>query len=528
MMSFLKSKKGLLCILSALLFLIAAGLGGYEIWHYQQVKFHDLTIELGTDTVSINDFMTEYARPKKVGFVSDVSVIDLNKVGETELTLSHGRQQETVILKIQDTTAPTAEFTTEAMYPINALPTAKELVSNVEDFSKTEIYFAEEIEIPEDYHDVTVTLVVEDAHGNKTEEDCLLSFQWMWGSYTLELGDELKKEDLLLDPEKDEALIEQTDLDAINESPIGEYTLLSATKSKEQTCSVLVQDTRGPELVLKDVQRFLNKSAKLEDFVVSATDPSGDVELRLVTTLDFGTLGSYPVTIEAEDIHGNITSAEATLFITTDVTPPKISGLDMLSVAKNSTPNYLKGVSAEDKVDGACKVTCDSSGVDLTKAGTYYAVYKAVDKSGNVASARRSIFVIPDDADINALVESIGANLSNDPEALRNYVRDSIGYSSNWGGDAPVWYGFTNKVGNCYVHALCLKALFDLKGIENQLIWVTNKSHYWLIVKIDGIWLHIDPTPSALHGKYSLMNDAMRYSTLSGRNWDRTQWPACG
>ena len=229
MMSFLKSKKGILCILSALLFLMAAGIGGYEIWHYQQVKFHDLTIELGTDTVSISDFMTEYARPKKVGFVSDVSVIDLNKVGETELTLSHGRQQETVILKIEDTTAPTADFTTQAIFPINALPVAEDLVSNVDDFSKTEVYFAEEIEIPEDYADVTLTMVVEDAYGNKTEEECLLSFQWMWGTYTLELGDELTKADLLLDPEKDDALIVQTDLDGINESPIGEYTLLSVT-----------------------------------------------------------------------------------------------------------------------------------------------------------------------------------------------------------------------------------------------------------------------------------------------------------
>ena len=59
------------------------------------------------------------------------------------------------------------------------------------------------------------------------------------------------------------------------------------------------------------------------------------------------------------------------------------------------------------------------------------------------------------------------------------------------------------------------------------MIWVTNKSHYWLIVKINGQWKHIDPTPSRLHGKYSLMNDEQRLSTLSGRKWDTSQWPAC-
>ena len=76
---------------------------------------------------------------------------------------------------------------------------------------------------------------------------------------------------------------------------------------------------------------------------------------------------------------------------------------------------------------------------------------------------------------------------------------------------------------------MCLMALFDEKGIESQLIWTIQKnpSHYWLIVKIDGVWKHIDPTPGRLHSKYSLMNDKQRLSTLSGRKWDRSAWPAC-
>ena len=46
-------------------------------------------------------------------------------------------------------------------------------------------------------------------------------------------------------------------------------------------------------------------------------------------------------------------------------------------------------------------------------------------------------------------------------------------------------------------------------------------------VKIDGQWKHIDPTPSQTHGIYSLMNDEQRLSTLSGRIWDTSLWPAC-
>lgn len=529
MKKLLKTKKGIaLVVISALLLLALLGYGGYEIWHYQQVKFHDLTIELGTDSVSIKDFMTEYARPKKVGFVSDVSSIDLNKVGETQITLRHGRQEETVTLKIQDTTAPTAEFVEQIKIPVNDEILAENFVTKVEDLSETRVYFLEEPVMPEDYADLMVTVVAEDAYGNVTQGDCIITYQWMLETYTLELGDQLTKEMLLLDPEKDNELLDQADLDAINESDLGEYTIMSATPVKTMNCVVTVQDTRGPVLELKEIQRYVGKSADVDDYVVSATDPSGEVELRLMTEVDFSVEGHYTIVIEAEDIHGNITTMETKLHVTTDGTPPVLSGLSAMEVEKNGSPDFLDGVTAEDKVDGRCTVTYDTDGLDLTKAGTYYITYRASDKSGNVVTGKRKVMVLPDEADTQALIKSIADKLGNDPEALRNYVRDSIGYNSDWGGSNPVWYGFNNKVGNCYVHALCLKAIYDYKGIENQLIWVTNKSHYWLIVKIDGTWFHIDPTPGVQHMKYSLMNDAMRYSTLSGRNWDRTQWPACG
>ena len=69
-------------------------------------------------------------------------------------------------------------------------------------------------------------------------------------------------------------------------------------------------------------------------------------------------------------------------------------------------------------------------------------------------------------------------------------------------------------------------------GITSRLIWVTNESHYWLQVYINGRWWHIDPTPGTLHSRYSLMNDAQRYETLyhpdyGQRDWDRSKWPAC-
>ena len=146
---------------------------------------------------------------------------------------------------------------------------------------------------------------------------------------------------------------------------------------------------------------------------------------------------------------------------------------------------------------------------------------------GNVATLRRKISINHDETDTQALVDSIAASLPNDPEKIRDYVRNYVGYNSNWGGEDPVWYGFTQWTGNCYVHALCLQEILDVKGYETQLIWVTDKSHYWLIINLDGVWRHIDATPGRVHSRYSLMTDEQRVATLSGRNWDHSQWPAC-
>lgn len=516
----------IVCVMAVLLAIIAV-LFAHQVWFSKQHKFQDVTVELGTDTLGISQFMTEYALPHRVGFVSDVSTIDLGKVGTTDLVLSHGPKVEKVKLTVEDTTAPTASFLEKLVQFVDYVPKAEDFIQEASDLSEMKFYFVKEPEVSGEYEEVSVEVVVEDAYGNKTTGSSVLSYVWIKDSFALEYGQQLTKEDIMYNVEKDGHLVNQVDLDAINAAPLGTYTITSSTATRTLECVVTVQDTTGPVLEVKDVQVYLNGYASLKNFLVSATDVSGEVEVRLLTELKFDTLGEQKVLIEAEDIYGNITQKEVSLYVATDLTPPVIKGLTNMTVAKNSKPDFLKGVSATDDQDGKCVVKVNTSKLDLSKAGTYYITYTAKDKSGNLATSRRKVVVEHDQEDTKALVKSIAAGLSSNPESLRDYVRSRIGYNTNWGGDDPVWYGFQNRVGNCYVHALCLQALFNEKGISSQLIWVTNKSHYWLLVNIGGQWKHIDPTPSSLHGRYSLMNDAQRYETLSGRDWDRTQWPEC-
>ncbi|MCD7862980.1 MAG: DUF5011 domain-containing protein [Lachnospiraceae bacterium] len=530
MKSFVLSGKGKAVIIVVLA--AAVGAAGYQYWYYLQPKFQDLTIELGTDSVSITDFMTQYAKASKVSFVTDPSSIDIDHVGETSVTFLHGRKEETVTLHVVDTTAPAVEFLDEMEVTIDYVPDAEDFVVSVEDYSETTVSFAEAVGSVDTYEDRVLTVNVTDASGNVTSHDCTLIYTWMVDSYVLEYGEHVTKQDLLTAQGKGMSLINQVDLNNINVSGVGEYEISSTSGSKTLTCTITVADTTPPEVTLKEATVYLNKTVSVDSFIESVTDLSGVQEVRLTEEPDTSTAGTYTVEIEAEDIYGNVATAEATLYVKKDDVPPVISGLSTLTLAKHSSaPNYLSGVSANDATDGACAVSYDASSVNYNAAGTYYVTYTASDTSGNVATKKRTVVIEHDSEDTAALVASIASGLSNDVKSIADYVRSNASHNHSYGGSDPVWYGFVaNKAGNCYVHAMCLKAILDYKGIESQLIWTTNKTHYWLVVNVNGTWKHVDATPMSgtiREACKQLMNDSQCLATLSGRTWDTSLWPAC-
>ena len=501
--------------------LAAVVYGQYNGWLERQPKFHDVTIELGEALPEKEAFMTEYAKADKVKLLTQQ--IDLTKVGTQSLEFAHGTKKETVTLTIQDTTAPKVEFKNVGVTVQDEVK-PEDLVASVEELSAYTVTF-QATDTVEGYGDVTVHVLVTDEHGNVTAGESVISYRWMREQLSLELGRTLRSSMLIFGGAEDAAVIDQAQIDAINAGGAGTYTVTSTIGDMVNECVVTIRDTVAPELVLQDVAVFIGQSAELEDFVVSATDLSGDVVTRLVTPLQLDEAGTYTISIEAEDINGNITAGEAELRVMIDTRPPEFFGMGTLYVEKHGTPGYYYGVSAVDARDGEVAFTVDTSRVNTSRAGTYYAIYQATDNEGNVGTYRRQVVVLHDAEDTAALVSSLASGLSSDVESIRNYVRDSIWYSYDWGGDDPIWFGFNQNNGNCYVHALCFQALLREKGYETMLIWVTDQTHYWNMVKINGEWKHMDSTPGRLHERYSIMNDATRYETLSGRDWDRTAWP---
>lgn len=534
MKRFFRSAEGILSLMLALLLVAAVAGTGWILHQLDRLPaFRDVTMELGSPLPGLSHFLTEQGNPDKAEMVTPVDRIDLTRVGRQTVTFRQNGKEETVTLTIQDTVAPLVEFRALTL-PLGTAPRAEDLVASVRDHSQVTVSFAQTPILPETYGDVEAEVLVTDASGNTTAGKCTIRYAWLRDAVTVELGQTLEIADLLLRPEDAALFADQEAVDRINAAGPGTYLITGVQGDVTCQCAVTVRDSVGPELEVKSLVLELGTAVQATDFVTRAWDVSGDVTVTLAGEPDYEQLGVQNVTVEARDASGNVTAAETTLEIREDMTPPVFQGVDEMRVEIGSTPDYGFSVVAVDNKDGYVEFTFQAIQEDTSRSGSYFVVYTATDKAGNKTTVQRKIIVDHDQTDIQALVAKYADQLSDDPVEIMNWCYRNITYWGDaWGDGDPVWFGLTNWRGNCYVHAYCLQAILDNKGYETQLIWTTEKSHYWVLVNIGGpgeeaVWRHIDSTPGDIHLGYGLMDDTHRLWTLSGgRVWDFDQWPAC-
>ena len=75
----------------------------------KKVKDH-VQLELGTQEIKIQDFLTDEKYAENAEFVTDISQIDLSKVATYEITIKLNDKEYTSTLDIKDTTAPQVKF----------------------------------------------------------------------------------------------------------------------------------------------------------------------------------------------------------------------------------------------------------------------------------------------------------------------------------------------------------------------------------------------------------------------------------
>ena len=516
-----KGKKKAICVVIIILLIGIIAVASYFAYLRFSPKFQDVNIELGTESVTLDQFLKDSQYQEKASFVTDISTIDFSKAGSYTVELMWDGITQTVNLNIVDTVAPVVEFRNLDKYVDYEL--------NADDFIKSKTDLAEmttSIVNPPEINEIgtyQITVEVKDASGNTTTNVCDLNVSRVKKSVTLELGDELEKKDILLNYKEDKDSIKQSDIDKINKEEVGEYEIVSEINGAKETVKIIIKDTKAPDLKLKKVTIYDDEEIDgKEDFISSVKDASGDVKTTLKTEIDYSKIGTQDIVIEAEDKYGNKVEKTTTLTIRKDTDGPVFYGVSSMSVTKNSSVNFKRGVSAVDARDGSCSFTVDTSNVNLSKAGTYYAKYTAKDKKGNTTTVNRKVTVNHNQEDTNnKFNEFYNSYLAGQSvQGMVSTIKNKIGYNSSWGGDDPVWYGLTNYSGNCYVHALLVQKALNKAGYENRLIYTTDRTHYWNLVYQNGVWRHYDATPAGGHETGPLTDEQkLNSSAMHGRTW---------
>lgn len=176
----------------------------------------------------------------------------------------------------------------------------------------------------------------------------------------------------------------------VDSNVLGKVEASYQYKNKTYPFTVEVKDTKGPDLVLKDIKTDTNQVVAQNDFIESVADAS-EYSLRMDGDIYPGQSGKTQVTITAKDSHGNTTTKTATLERVIDKKPPKIENfqekVDLLQGDHFTVQQYT----AIDDMDLEPQVAVDSSQLNTDVPGTYTINYTAIDRSGNMKTYKQTV-----------------------------------------------------------------------------------------------------------------------------------------
>lgn len=237
-----------------------------------------------------------------------------------------------------------------------------------------------------------------------------------------------------------------------------------------------------------------------------------------------------------------------------DNQPPRIYGVQDLTIYAGDTVSYLSGVTAEDDLDPAPELNVDSREVDLSEPGTYTVTYTASDDAGNLFSNSATITVLPKKAgyadletiytladDLLTIILEGKTDTREQVAAIYRWARNEIRYAGHC--DRDDWRQTAYTViqtgeGDCYGFFAVTKLMFERLGIPNiDVQKVRNheddSDHFWSLVSIDGgeHYYHFDATPRSGSGdSFCLVTDAFldAYSEEheGSHNRDASRYPA--
>ena len=535
-----------LLIITIALVITTAGVAVYSQDRTKVVE--SVVIEAGSPLPPATAFFA--GNGAEAAFVTDLSAIKPGDVGTYPITVQHGHKNYEVVLVIKDTVAPTGQVKSLDLYSAEDLD-AGAFVDDIQDATAVSVAYGVAPDL-NSTRQQTVTIVLTDAAGNRTEYDTTLRISRLKNEpIHVELSDSV----LQLEHIKPLYINEQEDGDifivgdALPLTRVGQFLVQISMDGLLHDVLVDVVDTIAPTGTAVNQAGWTGETFEPASFVTDISDQTS-VTVQFQIAPDFSKPGEQQVVLLLTDESNNVTPVTALLTLTADTESPKIIGLKKATFYIGIPASYKKGVYAEDNRDGTVPIAVDSSQVNLKVAGEYKAIYTATDSSGNTTTQEVSVTVKEQSIsieDLEALGDQVLSEIVTDDMTKREkawqiyqYVNTHLNYTgysdkTDWMKEAQ--NGIVNGVGDCFTYYSMSQLLLNRVGIETLSIERANTPeetrHYWHMINCGDGWYHFDACIHVPAFVSFMLTDAEldAFSELKGKNnyyyrYDRENYPA--
>ena len=468
-----------------------------------------VTLEAGFELPPASDFLDD---PKgNAVYITDISGLDTRKIGDIPITIAVDDVSHDVILRVVDTTAPSA-YPRDIAVVTGETRTAGEFAAYITDACEVSVSFKRQPDFNQQgAHDTIV--VLEDTSRNKTELTARLIVFGIKQALGVEAGAPgVEPRDFLDVPAGYEDL--QADIEMSFQTGIGrpeidapgDYEVVINANGLIFVSTVKVADTSPPTSRPADRTICLGTAAEPSFFIADASDAS-EFSASFKSTPDFTAIGTQEVTVILEDILGNTSEYTSSLTIVVDTVPPVISGVVNQTVHIGDNVSYRSGVSAYDNVDGDVQVSIESSAVNVQKAGTYSVTYSAADSGGNASVRLSTITVIDLNYDmVYELADQVLAAIITDDmdpavkvQRIWRWTHDNITYAGTHETETlrGAYSGLRTRRGNCFIYYAVSEVLLNRAGFDTMRATRVGgrTNHFWNLINIGTGWYHYDATP---------------------------------
>ena len=343
----------------------------------------------------------------------------------------------------------------------------------------------------------------------------VVAIRFFWNvksSVVLEAGDPVPQADAFMSSPTDSIKC-LSDLSALDTAVPADYKVEFSWWFFKTTSTLSIKDTVAPVATAKNVSARMGNQVTANDFIASIDDKT-HVDVSFAAAPDMTYVGTQPVSILLKDSGDNQTTLSAELTLYDDDVAPVITGAKNLTVYIGENVSYRKGIEVTDNKDPEPALKIDSTAVNLDVEGTYQITYTATDAAGNSSSVTVDVNVCPRPSNYDDIVklnqkadELLGKILTPDMNevqkafAIFRWCRKNIPWYGGRVKDhdevVQATKGLNGNSGDCYTCTVTCLKLLERAGFDAQMLERKNNLglHYWVFVKVNGNWYHMDPSP---------------------------------